>query len=305
MGGTVDVLFARQRELVAAGDGLDDNVLVPDALLPEGRASAGEEGVDDGVVPAGVHDGDAEAGAVVGGGSGGEALDGVEHGDCGGEMEIEMEMRCAEFSQRTSTMRSLSPRRLAVTQLPSPPAPPAPPAPAAVAPDPESPALFVAAESPAPHGVRVDVLHLPPGRPPAPLASLTAPAAPFPAPAQTLALHYLPDDRALVLLLAGGDIATLALDGPDRAPVCLFCKFWLATLTCPARGRRQRRQRHQGCCLVARRRAARPRHGRRHARLHDQEFRCHPRRAAAIRRLWTGCVYSRTDKHTDKHTDIC
>lgn len=85
MGGTVDVLFARQRELVAAGDGLDDNVLVPDALLPEGRASAGEEGVDDGVVPAGVHDGDAEAGAVVGGGSCGEALDGVEHGDCGEE----------------------------------------------------------------------------------------------------------------------------------------------------------------------------------------------------------------------------
>lgn len=85
-----DALFAGKGQLVAACDGLDDNVLVLDALQPELCECAGEEGVDDGVVPAGMHDGDAEAGAVVGGGGGGETLDGVvEHGDggrCGKEM---------------------------------------------------------------------------------------------------------------------------------------------------------------------------------------------------------------------------
>ncbi|KIY33719.1 elongator complex protein 1, partial [Cryptococcus gattii E566] len=35
---------------------------------------------------------------------------------------------------------------------------------------------------------------------------------------ETLSLHYLADERSLVVLLAGGDIATLALHGPDGSP---------------------------------------------------------------------------------------
>lgn len=40
---------------------------------------------------------------------------------------------------------------------------------------------------------------------------------------ETLSLHYLADERSLVILLAGGDIATLALHSPDGsvAPVRL------------------------------------------------------------------------------------
>lgn len=107
-------------------------------------------------------------------------------------------------------MRSLSPLALALAPLPLPPA--------ALAPDPESAALFVAAESPAPPGVRVDLFVLAPPSPPQLLASFTAPLASFHSPPhsppETLALHYLPDERSLVIILAGGDIATLALDNP-------------------------------------------------------------------------------------------
>lgn len=77
-----DSLLARQRKLVAACDGLDDNVLVLDALLPELCECAVEECVDDPVVPPRMHDGDPEARAVVCLGRRGKTLDGgVEH--CG------------------------------------------------------------------------------------------------------------------------------------------------------------------------------------------------------------------------------
>lgn len=75
-------LLARKRKLVAACDGLDDNVLVLDTLLPELCECAVEECADDPVVPPGMHDGDPEARAVVCRGWRGETLDGgVEH--CG------------------------------------------------------------------------------------------------------------------------------------------------------------------------------------------------------------------------------
>lgn len=51
-------------------------------------------------------------------------------------------------------MRSISPLRLAVAELP-----PALP-PASIALDPETAALYVAAESPSPHGVHVDILQV-------------------------------------------------------------------------------------------------------------------------------------------------
>lgn len=51
-------------------------------------------------------------------------------------------------------MRSLSPLRLAVAGLP----PSLPPA--AIALDPETGAVFVAAESPSPHGVHVEILQV-------------------------------------------------------------------------------------------------------------------------------------------------
>lgn len=69
-------------------------------------------------------------------------------------------------------MRSISPLRLAVAELP-----PALP-PASIALDPETAALYVAAESPSPHGVHVDILQViggnvqvifPPPPPPQPL----------------------------------------------------------------------------------------------------------------------------------------
>ncbi|KAL0247662.1 hypothetical protein I308_103739 [Cryptococcus tetragattii IND107] len=115
-------------------------------------------------------------------------------------------------------MRSLSPLRLAVAGLP-----PALP-PAAIALDPETAALYVAAESPSPHGVHVDILQVIGGSV-QPIASFSSPArAPFSTPEyapETLSLHCLADERSLVILLAGGDIATLALHGPDGsvAPV--------------------------------------------------------------------------------------
>ncbi|KIR40475.1 elongator complex protein 1 [Cryptococcus deuterogattii Ram5] len=115
-------------------------------------------------------------------------------------------------------MRSISPLRLAVAELP-----PAPP-PASIALDPETAALYVAAESPSPHGVHVDILQVIGGNV-QPIASFSSPVrAPFSKPEyapETLSLHYLPDERSLVILLAGGDIATLALHGPDgsAAPV--------------------------------------------------------------------------------------
>lgn len=59
-------MFYGVGELVAAGYALDDDVFVFDTGGCEGFLCAGEEGVDDGGVPAGVDDADAEAGAWVG-----------------------------------------------------------------------------------------------------------------------------------------------------------------------------------------------------------------------------------------------
>ena len=59
------------------------------------------------------------------------------------------------------------------------------------------------------------------------IATFSSPVlAPFTQPAgtsQTLDLKYFADDRSLVILLAGGDIATLQLEGPegDVAPVSM------------------------------------------------------------------------------------
>lgn len=49
---------------------------------------------------------------------------------------------------------------------------------------------------------------------------------PFPLPdhlGQVVDVHYFADDRNLVILLYGGDIATVQLEGPDGGvgPVCL------------------------------------------------------------------------------------
>jgi elongator complex protein 1 len=51
-------------------------------------------------------------------------------------------------------------------------------------------------------------------------------ASPFPIPdhlGQVVDIHYFSDDRSLVILLYGGDIATVQLEGPDGGvgPVCL------------------------------------------------------------------------------------
>lgn len=48
---------------------------------------------------------------------------------------------------------------------------------------------------------------------------------PFPVPehlGQVVDIHYFSDDRSLVILLYGGDIATIQLEGPDggAGPVC-------------------------------------------------------------------------------------
>lgn len=55
------------------------------------------------------------------------------------------------------------------------------------------------------------------------IGSFSSPAhAPFPLPShasETVNLHYFPDDRTLVILLAGGDIATLQLGNEGGAPV--------------------------------------------------------------------------------------
>lgn len=69
-------------KLPGARAGLHDNVGLLDAALEELGLCAGDEGVDDGGVPAGVDDADAEAGAVVL--LGGRALEGRH---CCGEVE--------------------------------------------------------------------------------------------------------------------------------------------------------------------------------------------------------------------------
>ncbi|OCF35522.1 elongator complex protein 1 [Kwoniella heveanensis BCC8398] len=89
-----------------------------------------------------------------------------------------------------------------------------------IAVDPESGAVYVASERITDDGVEVDILRINQGEwEPEAIASFSSPVlAPFSKPdylGETLDLHYLPDDRSLVILLAGGDIATLALEGSD------------------------------------------------------------------------------------------
>nr|XP_019009784.1 elongator complex protein 1 [Kwoniella pini CBS 10737]OCF48565.1 elongator complex protein 1 [Kwoniella pini CBS 10737] len=69
-------------------------------------------------------------------------------------------------------------------------------------------------------GVEIDILQITSDNTePEIIASFSSPVlAPFPKPehqGETLDIHYLPDDRTLIVLLAGGDIATLALEGSD------------------------------------------------------------------------------------------
>ncbi|WVO22664.1 uncharacterized protein IAS62_003995 [Cryptococcus decagattii] len=106
-------------------------------------------------------------------------------------------------------MRSLSPLCLTLAELP----PSLPPSSIVV--DPETAAVYVVAESPSPHGVHVDILQVV-GDSVQPISSFSSPTrAPFEYAQETVSLHYLADEQSLVILLAGGDIATLALHSPD------------------------------------------------------------------------------------------
>ncbi|WWD21132.1 hypothetical protein CI109_105613 [Kwoniella shandongensis] len=86
--------------------------------------------------------------------------------------------------------------------------------------DPENGTIYVAVER-IDEGVEVDIFRITDGDHDEAevIASFSSPViAPCPKPdylGETLDLHYLPDDRSLVILLAGGDIATLLLEGPD------------------------------------------------------------------------------------------
>ncbi|WVR09089.1 hypothetical protein IAU60_006151 [Kwoniella sp. DSM 27419] len=91
-----------------------------------------------------------------------------------------------------------------------------------IAVDPEGGYVYVAVERPAEDegGIEVDILQISESDwEPEVIGSFSSPVvAPFSKPdylGETLDLHYLPDDRTLIILLAGGDIATLVLQGPD------------------------------------------------------------------------------------------
>nr|XP_018259126.1 elongator complex protein 1 [Kwoniella dejecticola CBS 10117]OBR81284.1 elongator complex protein 1 [Kwoniella dejecticola CBS 10117] len=93
--------------------------------------------------------------------------------------------------------------------------------------NPEDGTVFVTLERPGEDGgIEIDILQITPDNAePEIISSFTSPVlAPFPSPehqGETLDIHYLPDDRTLVILLSGGDIATIALEGSDGgvAPV--------------------------------------------------------------------------------------
>lgn len=69
------LLLTSKGELVAAGNRLDDNVLLLDTLGLELLDGAVDERLDDGVVPASVNNTDTERRAIVLRGRRGEALD--------------------------------------------------------------------------------------------------------------------------------------------------------------------------------------------------------------------------------------
>jgi elongator complex protein 1 len=123
-------------------------------------------------------------------------------------------------------MRSLTPTSLSIFPISSSPSNRV----VALAVDPESPASFFAAlERVSLDGVQVDLIRLSDDdNAHEPLASVDSPVlAPFPLPeyrGQVVDLKYLADERTLVVLLAGGDIATVNLEGPDGgvAPVSVM-----------------------------------------------------------------------------------
>jgi len=73
-----DLRLGRERQLVRARDGLDDDVVLLDAGGEQLALATLDEVVDDGVVPARAQDADAEAGAV-GREGGGERVGGGSH----------------------------------------------------------------------------------------------------------------------------------------------------------------------------------------------------------------------------------
>lgn len=75
--------------------------------------------------------------------------------------------------------------------------------------------------------------------------------APFPLPdgaPQTLSLQYFADDRSVIVLLAGGDIAVLQLEDPNVGVVPVSS---IPVLLTPDRGRWEYRFRDQGSGMVA------------------------------------------------------
>ncbi|WVO15396.1 hypothetical protein L204_103054 [Cryptococcus depauperatus] len=108
-------------------------------------------------------------------------------------------------------MRSLSPLALTIQNLPPGQKP------SNLVVDPETDSLYVAVET-AHQDLQVEILKVQRDSL-EPVASFTSPViSPFPKPTylgETLSLHYLADDRVLVALLAGGDIVTVTLEGPD------------------------------------------------------------------------------------------
>lgn len=52
---------------------------------------------------------------------------------------------------------------------------------------------------------------------------------------QTIDVHYFPDDRSVIVLLAGGDIAVLQLDDPAQGS---FVRLAFYEDLTPGRGRR-------------------------------------------------------------------
>ncbi|WVQ81518.1 hypothetical protein IAT38_003642 [Cryptococcus sp. DSM 104549] len=117
-------------------------------------------------------------------------------------------------------MRSLTPLGLAATQLL--PSSSSSAKSGNIAIDPETGTVYATVERPDEDGgIEIDILRVE-GDEVEVIESFSSPVlAPFPKPShlgETLSLHYLSDDRVLVILLAGGDIATLSLEGPDGGP---------------------------------------------------------------------------------------
>jgi elongator complex protein 1 len=117
-------------------------------------------------------------------------------------------------------MRSLTPTALSIPFLPETQAGKV----ASLAVDPESSDLFLAVERLTDSGVEVNLLRIRGDSQDilATFESNSSVSVNLPENAhQVVDLHYLADERSLVVLLVGGDIATVQLEGPDGgvAPV--------------------------------------------------------------------------------------